>query len=67
MPVPEDTMSANKATGIDFSTKELRIMVQSLGNCLETCQVHAKKPDAPCEDCDAARELKKKLERQIAA
>ena len=60
-------MSANNATGLDFSVKELRIMVQSLGNCLATCQVHAKKPDAPCEDCDAARALKKKLEKQIAA
>ena len=54
-------------TGLDLSAKELRIMVQSLGNCLATCQVHAKKPDAPCEDCDAARTLKKKLEKQIAA
>ncbi len=60
-------MSANTAIGIDFSAKELRIMVQSLGNCLATCQVHARKPDAPCEDCDAARKLKTKLEKQIAA
>ena len=60
-------MNANKVTGLGFSDKELRIMVQSLGNCLATCQVHAKKPDAPCEDCDAARKLKKKLEQQIAA
>jgi hypothetical protein len=60
-------MSANKVIGVDFSAKELRIMVQSLGNCLETCQVHVKKPNAPCEDCDAARKLKKKLEKQIAA
>jgi hypothetical protein len=60
-------MSANKVTGIDLSAKELRIMVQSLGNCLETCQVHATRPDAPCEDCDAARKLKKKLEKRIAA
>jgi hypothetical protein len=60
-------MSATKAIGIDFSAKELRIMVQSLGNCLATCQVHAKRPDAPCEDCDAARKLKKKLEKQFAA
>lgn len=67
MPISEDTMSANKTAGIDFSVKELRIMVQSLGNCLETCQVHAEKPDAPCEDCDAARKLKKRLEKQIAA
>jgi hypothetical protein len=60
-------MSANNATGLEFSAKELRIMVQSLGNCLATCQVHARKPDAPCEDCDAARKLKMKLEKQIAA
>jgi hypothetical protein len=60
-------MSANNAIGIDLSATELRIMVQSLGNCLETCQVHAKKPDAPCEDCEAARKLKKKLEKRIAA
>jgi len=60
-------MSANNVIDLDFSVKELRIMVQSLGNCLATCQVHAKKPDAPCEDCDAARKLKKKLEKKFAA
>jgi hypothetical protein len=60
-------MPTKTAAGVALSAKELRIMVQSLGNCLETCQVHAKKPNAPCEDCDAARKLKKKLERQIAA
>ncbi len=52
---------------IDLSAKELRILVQSLSNCLATCQVHAEKPDAPCEDCDAARALKQKLEQQSAA
>jgi hypothetical protein len=60
-------MPTKNVAGIGFSAKELRIMVQSLGNCLATCQVHAKKPDAPCEDCDAARKLKKKLEKQLAA
>ncbi len=60
-------MNAKAMTGTDFSTKELRIMVQSLTNCLATCQVHAKKPDAPCEDCDAAKSLKKKIEQQLAA
>lgn len=60
-------MNAQTMTGLDFSAKELRIMVQSLTNCLATCQVHAKKPDAPCEDCDAARALKKKLEQQLVA
>jgi hypothetical protein len=60
-------MRANIAAGIDFSAKELRIMVQSLGNCLETCQVHVKKASAPCKDCDAARKLKRKLEKHLAA
>jgi len=60
-------MPTKNVAGIDLSAKELRIMVQSLGNCLETCQVHARKPDAPCEDCEAARKLRKKLEKQIAA
>ena len=63
----EDHHVKKKATGTDLSAKEVRILVQSLGNCLATCQVHAKKPDAPCEDCDAARRLKKKLEKRLAA
>jgi hypothetical protein len=29
--------------------------------------VHAEKPKAPCEDCDAARKLKRKLEKHLAA
>ncbi len=60
-------MPTKNVAGVGLSAKELRIMVQSLGNCLETCQVHAKKPNAPCEDCAAARKLKRKLEKQIAA
>ncbi len=60
-------MAAGPAMSIDLSAKELRILVQSLSNCLATCQVHAGKPDAPCEDCDAARALKKKLEKQSVA
>jgi len=60
-------MVAEAAKLIDLSAKELRILVQSLTNCLATCQVHALKPDAPCEDCDAARALKAKLEKQLVA
>lgn len=47
--------------------KELRILVQSLQNCLETCKTHQQKPDAPCEDCDAARALQKKLKGHLKA
>jgi len=53
------------ATHLDLDSKEVRILVQSLDNCLKTCVVHAKKPDAPCEDCDAARAIQKKLQAQL--
>ncbi|MBK9517717.1 MAG: hypothetical protein IPO09_10255 [Anaeromyxobacter sp.] len=49
----------------ELTAKELRILVQSLSNCLKTCEVHAKQADAPCEDCDAARALQGKLEKQL--
>ena len=54
------------STHLDLSPKEVRILVQSLGNCIATCKTHAARPDEPCEDCDAARALKKKLEMQLA-
>jgi len=54
-------------TRIDLEAKEVRILVQSLDNCLKTCVVHAKRPDAKCEDCDAARALQKKLKQQLKA
>ena len=53
------------ATHLDLDSKEVRILVQSLDNCLKTCEVHAKKPDAPCEDCDAASAIQKKLKAQL--
>ncbi len=52
---------------LDLEQKDLRILVQSLQNCLDTCQTRQKKPDAPCEDCDAARALQKKLQKLIKA
>jgi hypothetical protein len=52
-------------TDIQLSPKEIRILVQSLENCLATCKAHAQKPDAPCEDCDAARALRDRLEREL--
>jgi len=50
---------------VELDQKDLRILVQSLENCLKTCEVHARKPDAPCEDCDAARALQGKLKSQL--
>jgi len=69
MPTGEANMQRRtvKPEGVALSKKEVRILVQSLGNCLATCQVHAKKADAPCEDCDAARKLRRKLEKRLEA
>ncbi len=50
---------------VDLSQNELKILVQSLQNCIETCKTHAKKPTAPCGDCDGARELQGKLQKKI--
>jgi hypothetical protein len=52
---------------LDLEQKDLRILVQSLENCLKTCQTRQKKPDAPCEDCDAARALQQRLTRHLKA
>jgi len=57
---------AAAADGVKLSRKELRMMVQSLANCIETCKTHGKKA-AACEDCQAARKLQRKLERRLAA
>jgi hypothetical protein len=55
------------ATHLELEQRDLRILVQSLENCLKTCETRKQKPDAPCEDCDAARALKRKLEKAIQA
>ena len=54
-------------THLDLEQKDLRILVQSLENCLSTCETRKQKPDAPCEDCDAARALKKRIAQAIQA
>ena len=54
-----------KVLKVGFDRKEIRILVQSLGNCLETCEQQAKKPGAPCKDCDAARELQSRLKKAL--
>ncbi len=56
---------AEKALHLQLSPKEGRILVQSLSNCIATCQTRAVKPDAPCEDCDEARRLLGRLQEQL--
>jgi len=50
---------------IALTQKELKILVQSLQNCIDTCKTHKKKADAPCGDCDGALELQGKLQKKI--
>ena len=52
-------------THLELEQKDIRLLVQSLENCLNTCQTRQEKPDAPCEDCDAARALQQRLKRQL--
>ena len=52
---------------LDLDRKDVRILVQSLENCLRTCETKKRKPDAPCEDCDAARALQQRLQRGLQA
>ena len=53
---------AGRTIHLDLSPDETRILIQALQHCLATCHTRAQKPDAPCEDCDAARELRKRIE-----
>jgi hypothetical protein len=58
-------MPSPKAMRVELQKAEIRILVQSLANCLDTCETKAEKPDAPCEDCDAARGLQRKLKKLL--
>jgi hypothetical protein len=52
-------------THLDLDERDVRILVQSLENCLKTCQTRLQKPDEPCEDCDAARALRQRLVKHL--
>jgi hypothetical protein len=55
-----------KTTQLELEQKDLRILVQSLENCLKTCETRKGKSDAPCEDCDAARALQQRIKALVA-
>jgi hypothetical protein len=42
---------------VELNAVELRLMVQSLTHCIETCKHKGEAAAAACEDCDAARAL----------
>lgn len=64
---PEDTSMENHPVHVDLNADEVRILVQSLGHCLATCEIKKKTPDAFCPDCDAARALQTKLQATLPA
>ncbi len=45
---------------VDLSDKDLRLILQSLQHCLDTCKQKSK-GGGPCEDCDAASALRDRL------
>ncbi len=59
-------MTAKDQVRVELSGNEVRILLQSLDHCLATCQAHAENPQAICEDCDAARDLRKKLGQLVS-
>ncbi|MBS1111317.1 MAG: hypothetical protein H6Q88_3309 [Anaeromyxobacteraceae bacterium] len=52
---------------VELTKAEVKILLQSLSNCLATCKTHAAKPSAKCPDCDAAKAVKTKLEKAAKA
>lgn len=47
---------------IQLQEREIRLLMQSLEHCLATCEQKASTGNGPCQDCDAATALKKRLE-----
>jgi hypothetical protein len=45
---------------VELSDKDLRLLLQSLQHCLDTCKQKSK-GGGPCEDCDAATALRDRL------
>jgi hypothetical protein len=50
---------------VELSEKDVRLLVQSLAHCLESCKNQGKAE--PCEDCVAATALKERLAALQAA
>jgi hypothetical protein len=46
---------------VELSEKEISLLLQSLDHCLGTCQHKEAGRDEPCEDCEAASRLRRRL------
>ena len=46
---------------VELNPTELRLIVQSLTHCIDTCKHKGEQGAPACEDCDAARALLRKV------
>lgn len=50
---------------LELNRRDLQLLVQSLDHCLVTCHSKEHDPKAGCEDCNAAKELNKRLKTAL--
>ncbi len=50
---------------VELTKAEVGILLQSLSNCIATCQTHAARPSSKCPDCDSAKAVKAKLAKAV--
>jgi len=66
MPSPQEIPVKTKKLTVELTPVELQLLLQSLNHCLATCKNKSAK-GGPCADCDAAKALKRRLEKSAAA
>ena len=59
--------SATENIQLFLKSDDIRLLLQSLDHCLATCTKKAAgAKDAPCEDCDRARNLRQRLSKLVS-
>ena len=59
--------SATDSINLSLKSDDIRLLVQSLDHCLATCTKKAAgAKDAPCEDCERARNLRQRLSKLVS-
>jgi hypothetical protein len=52
---------------LSLQSDDIRLLLQSLDHCLATCTKKAAgAKDAPCEDCDRAKNLRQRLSKLVS-
>jgi hypothetical protein len=59
--------SATDSINLSLKSDDIRLLVQSLDHCLATCTKKAAgAKDAPCEDCERAKNLRQRLSKLVS-